>query len=108
MQLRHAGLALVFCAAASYLEVEIKKLNPCEVFYGVYNSSPFQHFSSNMGKNYWLFRDRWALLGAVCRNGLPFKTRVEALNLKTDEELAKMNLRRENITAYVFRDLMHI
>jgi hypothetical protein len=30
------------------------------------------------------------------------------LNLKTDEELAEMNLRRENITAYVFRDLMHI
>ncbi|WP_223421739.1 hypothetical protein [Tateyamaria pelophila] len=34
--------------------------------------------------------------------------RVEALNSKTDAELAEMNLRREDITAYVFRDLMHL
>lgn len=34
--------------------------------------------------------------------------RVEALNAKTDAELATMNLRREDITAYVFRDLMHL
>jgi len=33
---------------------------------------------------------------------------VNALNAKTDDELAAMNLRREDITAYVFRDLMHI
>lgn len=34
--------------------------------------------------------------------------RIEALNAKTDEELAAMNLRREDIAAYVFRDLMHL
>ena len=34
--------------------------------------------------------------------------RVETLNAKTDAELAAMNLRREDITAYVFRDLMHL
>lgn len=34
--------------------------------------------------------------------------KVEALNAKTDAELAEMNLRREDIAAYVFRDLMHI
>ena len=34
--------------------------------------------------------------------------RVEALNAKSDAELATMNLRREDITAYVFRDLMHL
>lgn len=34
--------------------------------------------------------------------------RMEALNAKSDEELAAMNLRREDITAYVFRDLMHL
>jgi hypothetical protein len=33
---------------------------------------------------------------------------VEALSAKTDAELAAMNLRREDIAAYVFRDLMHI
>lgn len=34
--------------------------------------------------------------------------RIEALNAKSDEELAKMNLRREDIAAYVFRDMMHL
>ena len=33
---------------------------------------------------------------------------AEQLNAKTDEELAEMGLRREDIPAYVFRDLMHI
>jgi len=33
---------------------------------------------------------------------------VDALNAKTDAELAAMNLRREDIAAFVFRDLMHI
>ncbi|WP_299040862.1 hypothetical protein [uncultured Tateyamaria sp.] len=34
--------------------------------------------------------------------------RIEALRAKSDEELAAMNLRREDIAAYVFRDLMHL
>ena len=34
--------------------------------------------------------------------------KVHELNAKTDAELAEMNLRREDIAAYVFRDLMHI
>ncbi|WP_299283365.1 hypothetical protein [uncultured Tateyamaria sp.] len=34
--------------------------------------------------------------------------RIEALNAKTDAELAAMNLRRADIPAFVFRDLMHI
>ena len=34
--------------------------------------------------------------------------RVEILNAKTDEELAAMKLRRIDIPAYVFRDLMHL
>jgi len=34
--------------------------------------------------------------------------RIEALNAKTDQELAEMGLRRADITAYVFRDLMHL
>ncbi|MEL6452505.1 MAG: hypothetical protein AAFQ19_14710 [Pseudomonadota bacterium] len=34
--------------------------------------------------------------------------RIEALNAKTDEELFEMNLRRADIPAYVFRDMMHI
>lgn len=34
--------------------------------------------------------------------------RIEALNAKSDAELAAMNLRRSDIPAYVFRDLMHI
>lgn len=33
---------------------------------------------------------------------------VEILNGKTDEELAELRLRREDIPAFVFRDLMHI
>lgn len=33
--------------------------------------------------------------------------KVEALNAKSDEELAALNLRREDITAFVFRDLMY-
>jgi hypothetical protein len=31
-----------------------------------------------------------------------------ALNAKTDVELAAMNLRRDEISGYVFRDLMYI
>lgn len=34
--------------------------------------------------------------------------RIDALNAKSDAQLAAMNLRREDITAYVFRDLMHL
>lgn len=34
--------------------------------------------------------------------------RINMLNAKSDEELAVMNLRRQDIPAYVFRDLMHI
>ena len=33
---------------------------------------------------------------------------IQVLNAKSDEELAVMNLRREDIPTYVFRDLMHI
>jgi len=33
--------------------------------------------------------------------------RIEALNAKTDAELAEMGLRRQDIPSYVFRDLMH-
>ncbi|WP_109466813.1 DUF1127 domain-containing protein [Albibacillus kandeliae] len=33
---------------------------------------------------------------------------VARLNDKSDEELAKMGLRREDIPRYVFRDLLHI
>ena len=33
---------------------------------------------------------------------------VQRLQAKSDAELAAMNLRREDIAAYVFRDLMHI
>lgn len=34
--------------------------------------------------------------------------KVECLNAKTDAELAAMGLRRQDIPAYVFRDLIHI
>ena len=33
---------------------------------------------------------------------------IAALNAKTDVELAAMNLRRDEISGYVFRDLMYI
>ncbi|MEP1201094.1 MULTISPECIES: hypothetical protein [unclassified Tateyamaria] len=33
---------------------------------------------------------------------------IELLNAKTDEELKVMNLRREDIPTYVFRDMMHL
>ncbi|MEL6889577.1 MAG: hypothetical protein AAFO86_12840 [Pseudomonadota bacterium] len=33
--------------------------------------------------------------------------RIEALNAKSDDELAEMGLRRQDIAAYVFRDLMY-
>ncbi|MEM6760425.1 MAG: hypothetical protein AAF601_13185 [Pseudomonadota bacterium] len=33
--------------------------------------------------------------------------RMDALNAKSDEDLAKMGLRRQDIAAYVFRDLMY-
>lgn len=33
---------------------------------------------------------------------------VEALNAKTDEELAAMGLKREDIPHYVFRDLFYL
>ena len=33
---------------------------------------------------------------------------IAKLNAKTDAELAAMNLRRDDIPAYVFRDLMYI
>lgn len=44
----------------------------------------------------------------VASSGEARLRRVNALNAKTDEELAAMGLRREDITAYVFRDLMHM
>lgn len=34
--------------------------------------------------------------------------KVEMLNAKSDAELAAMNLRREDIAAFVFRDLMYM
>lgn len=34
--------------------------------------------------------------------------RIHALNAKTDAELAEMGIRREEIPAYVFRDLFYI
>ena len=33
---------------------------------------------------------------------------IERLNAKTDAELAEMNLKREDIPRYVFRDLFYI
>ncbi|WP_415921344.1 hypothetical protein [Tateyamaria sp. SN6-1] len=33
--------------------------------------------------------------------------RIDALNAKTDAELAEMGLRRQDIASYVFRDLMY-
>ena len=33
---------------------------------------------------------------------------ISELEAKTDEELAAMNLQRDHIALYVFRDLMHI
>ena len=33
--------------------------------------------------------------------------RIEALNAKSDAELAQMGLRRQDIPSYVFRDLMY-
>ncbi|MEQ9260070.1 MAG: hypothetical protein RIG84_13350 [Roseovarius sp.] len=33
---------------------------------------------------------------------------IEALNAKTDEDLARMGLRREEIPQYVFRDYFYI
>lgn len=33
---------------------------------------------------------------------------IAALNAKTDVQLAAMNLRRDEISGYVFRDLMYI
>ncbi|MGR3564958.1 MAG: hypothetical protein ACU0FH_19915 [Heliomarina sp.] len=33
---------------------------------------------------------------------------VKRLNMKSDAELAKLGLRREDIPMYVFRDLMHL
>ncbi|MEP2886890.1 MAG: hypothetical protein ABJP03_06720 [Lentilitoribacter sp.] len=33
---------------------------------------------------------------------------ISDLEAKTDEELAEMNLQREHIVHYVFRDLMHL
>jgi len=33
---------------------------------------------------------------------------IAALNAKTDVELTAMNLRRDEISGYVFRDLMYI
>ena len=108
LQLRHAGLALVFCAAASYLVVEIKR-NLIRVRYSM---AYITQAHSNIFPAIWekitgffVTVGRSLVLSAAMDSRLK---RVEALNLKTDEELAKMNLRRENITAYVFRDLMHI
>jgi hypothetical protein len=34
--------------------------------------------------------------------------RIDALNAKTDAELHAMNLRRGDIPAFVFRDMMHL
>ena len=33
---------------------------------------------------------------------------ISELEAKTDEELAAMNLKRDHIALYVFRDLMHL
>jgi len=44
----------------------------------------------------------------VCAAAETRLRRIDALNAKSDEELAAMNLRRQDIPAYVFRDLMHI
>ena len=35
-------------------------------------------------------------------------TQIEALNAKSDEELAKLGITRDGIPAYVFRDLFYI
>jgi hypothetical protein len=49
-------------------------------------------FFTNMVEIFWMARTA--------------EVRIVALNAKTDDELAVMNLRRDEIAAYVFRDLM--
>lgn len=49
-----------------------------------------------------------AMAMATARSAEARFRQIELLNAKTDEELKVMNLRREDIPQYVFRDLMHL
>lgn len=60
-------------------------------------------------------RDRWQRFTAALRRGFDAQTRhrsrrdkIEALEAKTDAELARMGIRRDEIAYHVFRDLFYV
>ncbi len=62
----------------------------------------------------WSLRDGWKKVIAALVRGLEAQARVtsrrnriEALEAKTDAELARMGIRREDIPYHVFRDLFY-
>ena len=70
-----------------------------------------QSHSSTLSSVWGMISDVFASIGrsiAISSAMEARMNRVSALNEKTDAELAAMNLRRQDITAYVFRDLMHL
>jgi uncharacterized protein YjiS (DUF1127 family) len=62
----------------------------------------------------WSLRDGWKKFVAALVRGLEAqakvtarRNRIEALEAKTDAELARMGIRREDIPYHVFRDLFY-
>lgn len=62
----------------------------------------------------WSLRDGWKRFVAALVRGMEAqakvtarRNRIEALEAKTDEELARMGIRRQDIPYHVFRDLFY-
>ena len=67
------------------------------------------HSTSTMEREGW-FRRFMARLGAAFEAqayASSRRDRIEALEAKSDEELARMGVRRDEIAHYVFRDLFY-
>lgn len=66
------------------------------------------------GLSRWSLRDGWNKFVAALVRGMEAqahvtsrRNRIEALEAKTDAELARMGIRREDIPYHVFRDLFY-
>lgn len=63
---------------------------------------------TGLGNAFFDFLVRISETSTLARSAEARGQQIEALNAKTDEELAAMNLRRDDIVLHVFRDIMYI
>ena len=72
------------------------------------HSSSFFTVLSGVGTGILNVLGRIAESSAMARSAEARGLQIDALNAKSDAELAAMHLRREDIAAYVFRDIMYV